>query len=201
MFLGAKVFFSFILYIYIFFFFSYLFIYLFFYLYILHLFIYIFIWLFIYLLFQLLPSLRPSNDWLFLSSCFLRCTAAYCMNCTQEMVFSPMWSVTSYSTSLKHCQLCVGPRPGSNCPIPALSLLVNASPVWLDKPCHGCFPLGPSSLRNPCLQFEWGLTWCAVGRHLCTRNINLVLLFLWHRWERKPCSIRPWHPDSTGGYL
>ena len=93
---------------------------------------------------------------LFWSSCFLSCTAASCTNCTQEMVFSPMWSVTSYSTSLKHCQLCVGPRPGSNCPIPALSLLVKASPVWLDKPCHGCFPLGPSSLGKHCLQCEWG---------------------------------------------
>ena len=98
-----------------------------------HLFIYLCIYLFIYLnfslLFRLLPSLRLVNDWLFLSSCFLSCTAAYCTNCTQEMVFSPMWSLTSYSTSLKHCQLCVGPRPGSNCPIPALSLLVKASPV------------------------------------------------------------------------
>ena len=64
--------------------------------------------------------------------------------------------VTCCSKSFELCQLCVGPRPGSNWPIPALSLLVKASPVWLDKPCLGCFPLGPSSLGKHCLQCEWG---------------------------------------------
>ena len=89
--------------------------------------------------------------------CYLSCcTADYCTNCTQEIEFSPMWFVRSYSTSMKLCQLCFGPRPDNNCPIPALSLLVKASPVWLDKPCHGCFPLGPSSLGKHCLQCEWG---------------------------------------------
>ena len=36
-----------------------------------------------------------------------------------------------------------------------MSLLVKASLVWLDKTCLGCFPLGPSSLGNHCLQCEW----------------------------------------------
>ena len=79
-----------------------------------------------------------------------------CTHCTQEIESFPMWLVTSYIEPLVLCQLCVGPRPGSNCPIPALSLLVKASPVWLDKPCLGCFPLGPSSLGKHCLQCEWG---------------------------------------------
>ena len=67
-----------------------------------------------------------------------------------------MWLVTLCSKPFELCHLCVGPQTGSNWPIPALSLLVKASPVWLDKPCHGCFPLRPSSPGNHCLQCEWG---------------------------------------------
>ena len=67
-----------------------------------------------------------------------------------------MWHITSYSLALNHCQLFLVLQPGNNWPIPALSLLVKASPVWLDKPCHGCFPLGPPSLGKHCLQCEWG---------------------------------------------
>ena len=75
---------------------------------------------------------------------------------TQEIELFHMWLVTLCSEPWELCQLCVGLRPGSNWPIPALSLLVKASPVWLDKPCLGCFPLGPSSLGKHCLQCEWG---------------------------------------------
>ena len=67
-----------------------------------------------------------------------------------------MWQLSSYSLALNHCQLFLVLQPGNNWPIPALSLLVKASPVWLDKPCLGCFPLGPSSLGKHCLQCEWG---------------------------------------------
>ena len=71
-----------------------------------------------------------------------------------------LWScvrhLTLDSLALKNCQLFLVLQPGNNWPIPALSLLVKASPVWLDKPCHGCFPLGPPSLGKHCLQCEWG---------------------------------------------
>ena len=67
-----------------------------------------------------------------------------------------MWHLTSNSLALNFCQLFLVLQPGNNWPIPALSLLVKASPVWLDKPCHGCFPLGPPSLGKHCLQCEWG---------------------------------------------
>ena len=83
------------------------------------------------------------------------CTVVSC-SATQEIELFRMWLVTLCSKPWELCQLCVGLRPGSNWPIPALSLLVKASPVWLDKPCHGCFPLGPSSLGKHCLQCEWG---------------------------------------------
>ena len=83
------------------------------------------------------------------------CTVVSC-SATQEIELFHMWLVTLCSKLWELCQLYVGLRPGSNWPIPALSLLVKASPVWLDKPCHGCFPLGPSSLGKHCLQCEWG---------------------------------------------
>ena len=83
------------------------------------------------------------------------CTVVSC-SATQEIELFHMWLVTLCSKLWELCQLCVGLRPGSNWPIPALSLLVKASPVWLDKPCHGCFPLRPSSLGKHCLQCEWG---------------------------------------------
>ena len=83
------------------------------------------------------------------------CTVVPC-SATQEIELFRMWLLSLFSKPWQLCQSCVGFRPGSNWPIPALSLLVKASPVWLDKPCLGCFPLRPSSLGKHCLQCVWG---------------------------------------------
>ena len=50
---------------------------------------------------------------------------------------------------------------------------LETSPVWLVKPlCHGCYPLGPSSLGNHWKQWERGITSRAVGQCCKSTHTN-----------------------------
>ena len=47
-----------------------------------------------------------------------------------------------------------------------------------------------------------GIIQCAVGQHCCTSTHTLIAATGTSAPLRgEPCSIWPWHPDSTGGYL
>ena len=77
------------------------------------------------------------------------------------MEFGPCTHLSSYNLASNHCQLFLVLQPGNNWPIPVLSLLVTASPVWVDNHWNKYFKQCCTSVIN-------------IRFHCCSILINLL---------------------------